>query len=101
MWRQCRPEGHNDGRRLQISHKCDAEYLSYLYVYPGFFQVDRFHRLQYSIVGALWPVPGFRCPFWAVRAVERYTGPFNKTLANRILVIGNAVGRSAMISAMY
>ncbi|KAI0743631.1 TAP-like protein-domain-containing protein [Daedaleopsis nitida] len=40
--------------------------------------------------GAIWPIPGFHCPFWSVRAVERYTGPFNKTLANQVLVIGNA-----------
>ncbi|CAE7062703.1 unnamed protein product [Rhizoctonia solani] len=29
------------------------------------------------------------CHRWPVRAVERYTGPWNKTLSNPILVIGN------------
>ncbi|CAE6466765.1 unnamed protein product [Rhizoctonia solani] len=29
------------------------------------------------------------CHRWPVRAVERYTGPWNKTLSNSILVIGN------------
>ena len=31
------------------------------------------------------------CPFWPVRAVERYQGPFNKKLANKVLVISNTV----------
>ncbi|QRV92000.1 Abhydrolase domain-containing protein [Ceratobasidium sp. AG-Ba] len=29
------------------------------------------------------------CHRWPVRAVERYTGPFNKSLSNPILVVGN------------
>ncbi|KAI8992877.1 alpha/beta-hydrolase [Trametes punicea] len=40
--------------------------------------------------GAFWPIPWHRCSYWPVRAVERYQGPFNKTLANRVLVIGNS-----------
>ncbi|OSC97433.1 alpha/beta-hydrolase [Trametes coccinea BRFM310] len=40
--------------------------------------------------GASWPIPWFGCQYWPVRAVERAKGPFNKTLANRVLVIGNA-----------
>ncbi|KAI0645974.1 alpha/beta-hydrolase [Trametes meyenii] len=40
--------------------------------------------------GAFWPIPWHRCLRWPVRAVERYQGPFNKTLANRVLVIGNS-----------
>ncbi|KAI1791415.1 TAP-like protein-domain-containing protein [Ganoderma leucocontextum] len=36
-----------------------------------------------------WPSPVYICSLWPERAVERYEGPFNKTLANRILVIGN------------
>ncbi|KAI0743131.1 TAP-like protein-domain-containing protein [Daedaleopsis nitida] len=39
--------------------------------------------------GAVWPVPAYYCETWPARAVERYTGPFNKTLASRILVVGN------------
>ena len=41
-----------------------------------------------------WPATTFACSFWPERAVERYTGPFNKTLANNILVIGNTVSRN-------
>ena len=42
--------------------------------------------------GAAFPNGLYVCPFWPVRAVERYPGPFNSThLANRILVIGNTV----------
>ncbi|KAI0331372.1 alpha/beta-hydrolase [Cubamyces sp. BRFM 1775] len=29
------------------------------------------------------------CPFWPVRAVERYQGPFNKTLANKVMLFSN------------
>ncbi|KAM5541074.1 hypothetical protein V8D89_005385 [Ganoderma adspersum] len=36
-----------------------------------------------------WPSPAYICSLWPERAVERYEGPFNKTLANPILVIGN------------
>nr|VWP01715.1 Guanine nucleotide-binding protein alpha-4 subunit [Ganoderma boninense] len=36
-----------------------------------------------------WPSSPYICSLWPERAVERYQGPFNKTLANRILVIGN------------
>ncbi|KAJ8489504.1 hypothetical protein ONZ51_g2891 [Trametes cubensis] len=40
--------------------------------------------------GAFWPIPWHRCSYWPARAVERYQGPFNQTLANRVLVIGNS-----------
>ncbi|OBZ74766.1 hypothetical protein A0H81_05697 [Grifola frondosa] len=46
-------------------------------------------RTTSPMFGAWWPVGPFYCPFWPVRAVERYTGPFNSSLANPILVIGN------------
>ena len=42
-------------------------------------------------VGALGPVPWQRCSYWPVRAPERYQGPFNRTFANKVLIIGNAV----------
>ncbi|CCO32649.1 hypothetical protein BN14_06712 [Rhizoctonia solani AG-1 IB] len=44
-----------------------------------------------SLVGPIG-IDRFSRPFchrWPVRAVERYTGPWNKTLSNPILVIGN------------
>ncbi|KAH7329760.1 Alpha/Beta hydrolase protein [Rhizoctonia solani] len=34
-------------------------------------------------------ISGTYCHRWPVRAVERYTGPWNNTLSNPILVIGN------------
>jgi hypothetical protein len=43
-----------------------------------------------SLVGPIG-IDRFSRPFchrWPVRAVERYTGPWNKTLSNPILVIG-------------
>ncbi|TFK83374.1 alpha/beta-hydrolase [Polyporus arcularius HHB13444] len=41
------------------------------------------------ISGSVWPAPFYQCAFWPVRSAERYEGPFNKTLANRILVASN------------
>ena len=42
----------------------------------------------------MWPYLFHQCAFWPVRAVERYQGPFNKTLANKILVASNTVRAS-------
>ncbi|KAI0702717.1 Alpha/Beta hydrolase protein [Earliella scabrosa] len=39
--------------------------------------------------GAQWPIPPYWCSVWQERAVERFQGPFNNTLANRVLVVGN------------
>ncbi|CAE6456002.1 unnamed protein product [Rhizoctonia solani] len=39
--------------------------------------------------GPMWGDAGLYCHHWPVRAVERYTGPWDKKLANPILVIGN------------
>ncbi|CAE6378531.1 unnamed protein product [Rhizoctonia solani] len=36
-----------------------------------------------------WYAGGMYCHHWPVRAVERFTGPFNHTLQNKIMVIGN------------
>ncbi|KAI0758742.1 TAP-like protein-domain-containing protein [Fomes fomentarius] len=41
------------------------------------------------MLGAAWPLAPYYCPFWPASAVERCEGPFNKSLANPILVIGN------------
>ena len=41
--------------------------------------------------GPLWGVQGNVCFAWPARAVERYTGPWDKKLKNPILVIGNTV----------
>ncbi|KAI0807372.1 TAP-like protein-domain-containing protein [Fomes fomentarius] len=41
------------------------------------------------LFSALWPDLSNQCSFWPVRSVERYQGPFNKKLANKILVASN------------
>ncbi|KAH7341643.1 TAP-like protein-domain-containing protein [Rhizoctonia solani] len=46
-------------------------------------------RTVSPMFGPSWGDGGFYCHRWPVRAVERYTGPWNKKLANPILVIGN------------
>ncbi|KAI0709137.1 hypothetical protein C8Q76DRAFT_799168 [Earliella scabrosa] len=43
-------------------------------------------RTTSNLFGAIWPGLGSQCSFWPVRSVERYQGPFNKTLANKIIV---------------
>ncbi|KAI0769262.1 alpha/beta-hydrolase [Trametes elegans] len=44
-----------------------------------------------SHVGAKYPTPWAVCPVWPFRAVERYQGPFNKTLANKVLMLSNTL----------
>lgn len=39
--------------------------------------------------GPMWGDAGFYCHHWPARAVERYAGPWNATLKNPIIVIGN------------
>ncbi|KAJ3210806.1 hypothetical protein HDU67_004990 [Dinochytrium kinnereticum] len=34
---------------------------------------------------------GFACKYWPVRPVERYVGPWNKKLKNKILILGNTL----------
>ncbi|KAG8714985.1 hypothetical protein FRC09_017048 [Ceratobasidium sp. 395] len=41
------------------------------------------------LFGPRWGAAGFYCHKWPVRAVERYTGPWDNTLKNKIIVIGN------------
>ncbi|RPD63528.1 hypothetical protein L227DRAFT_651139 [Lentinus tigrinus ALCF2SS1-6] len=55
---------------------------------------DVFHRLVAGtqnvshMFGAAWPII-HPCPLWPARAVERYTGPFTKKLANKVLIASN------------
>ncbi|KAI0689860.1 alpha/beta-hydrolase [Cerioporus squamosus] len=41
------------------------------------------------LFGTYWPAPIYQCPYWPVRSVERYQGPFDKKLANTIIVASN------------
>ncbi|KAL1688662.1 Alpha/Beta hydrolase protein [Schizophyllum commune] len=41
------------------------------------------------LFGPLFNAQGTSCYAWPVRAVERYSGPWNSKLSNKILVIGN------------
>ncbi|TFK84554.1 alpha/beta-hydrolase [Polyporus arcularius HHB13444] len=43
------------------------------------------------MLGAILPAPLYQCSFWPVRSVERYQGPYNKTLANKILIASNTL----------
>ncbi|QRV77216.1 Abhydrolase domain-containing protein [Ceratobasidium sp. AG-Ba] len=54
-----------------------------------FDEVIRVTRDVSPMFGPSWGQAGFMCHHWPVRAVERYDGPWNNTLANPILVIGN------------
>ena len=44
-----------------------------------------------ALVGGLWPTAFYLCPFWPVRSAERFQGPFNRTLANKIVIASNVV----------
>lgn len=56
---------------------------------------DGFDAIVYAsknvspMFGPQWGMQGNVCFAWPARAVERYTGPWNKKLKNPILVIGN------------
>ncbi|QRV92028.1 Abhydrolase domain-containing protein [Ceratobasidium sp. AG-Ba] len=54
-----------------------------------FDEMVRVTRDVSQMFGPAFEIGGFYCHRWPVRAVERYTGPWNKKLANPILVIGN------------
>ncbi|KAL1757025.1 Alpha/Beta hydrolase protein [Schizophyllum commune] len=41
------------------------------------------------LFGPRWGDPGNACFAWPARAVERYTGPWDNKLKNKILIIGN------------
>jgi hypothetical protein len=43
----------------------------------------------FTVVAPQFPQPAHQCHLWPYRAKERYAGPFNKTLKNPILVVGN------------
>lgn len=45
------------------------------------------HRI--SLVGGQFPQPAHFCHRWPARAIERFTGPWNHTLKNPIIIIGN------------
>ncbi|KAG8723385.1 hypothetical protein FRC11_002456, partial [Ceratobasidium sp. 423] len=47
------------------------------------------HDVSHMFGPTTTQIPGTYCHRWPVRAVERYTGPWNKKLSNPILVIGN------------
>ncbi|CAE6498743.1 unnamed protein product [Rhizoctonia solani] len=48
---------------------------------------DNYTRMFGPFIG--WYAAGMYCHRWPIRAVERFTGPFNHTLKNKIMVIGN------------
>ena len=52
-------------------------------------------------VGTYWPAPDYLCPWWPVRAVERYQGPFNKKLANKIIVASNVVSVLSLLVTWF
>ncbi|CAE6441468.1 unnamed protein product [Rhizoctonia solani] len=48
---------------------------------------NNYSRMFAPFIG--WYAGGMYCHHWPARAVERFTGPFNHTLKNKIMVIGN------------
>ncbi|KAG8698244.1 hypothetical protein FRC09_007334 [Ceratobasidium sp. 395] len=54
-----------------------------------FDELVRVAREVSPMFGPRGGIAGFYCHHWPVRAVERYTGPWNSKLSNPVLVIGN------------
>ncbi|KAI0746902.1 alpha/beta-hydrolase [Daedaleopsis nitida] len=52
-------------------------------------------------IGSIWP--SLTCSFWPVRAVERYQGPWNSSLANKILIASSTASAtpSSILSDTY
>lgn len=50
-----------------------------------------------SLFGPQWGNSGNACFAWPVRAVERYTGPWDNKPKNPVLIIGNTVSRELCI----
>jgi hypothetical protein len=44
---------------------------------------------SYPYFGSIWTYDSQACATWPVRDTDRYTGPFNRHLSARVLVIGN------------
>ena len=63
-----------------VSPMCEYSYHRRSFQHPSY----RLHP-----VGGQFPQPGHYCHRWPVRAVERFTGPWNHTLKNPIIIIGN------------
>lgn len=55
---------------------------------PYFYWLLR-HPYKLCSVGVQFPQPCHFCHRWPSRAVERFTGPWNSTLKNPIIIIGN------------
>lgn len=47
-----------------------------------------------------WGEPDGGCQFWPVEGPERFTGPWNHTLNNKILIISNTVSRAIFTSLL-
>ncbi len=77
-------------RGVRDHHRRVAQYLRNVYVLPCASSCSPSLNAG-DAVSVAWPAQFYTCPFWPVRAVERYQGPFNKTLANKVMVISNTV----------
>ncbi|KAI8814947.1 TAP-like protein-domain-containing protein [Cladochytrium replicatum] len=51
------------------------------------------------IAGYSWLIENYICSVWPVRAAERYAGPWNKTLNNKIMLIGNTLDPEAPLES--
>ncbi|KAJ3106211.1 hypothetical protein HDU97_006844 [Phlyctochytrium planicorne] len=43
------------------------------------------------LIGPIWSYMALQCKYWPSRAVERYAGPWGKTMKNKILIAGNVL----------
>ncbi|CAL1712715.1 unnamed protein product [Somion occarium] len=73
----------------------------YAYNYTEYPEGDREHlmiagwitdfMMNAPLIGQSFPAARYLCHLWPERAVERYTGPWNRKPANRVLVVGNTL----------
>ncbi|KAH9886641.1 alpha/beta-hydrolase [Cubamyces lactineus] len=74
------------GPAIACSDSVDRRGTKMIDVFKGIISSSRTGSHFFTSV---WPNLFNYCPFWPVRAVERYQGPFNRKLANKVLVLSN------------
>lgn len=63
--------------------------------------LDVYHNVSKFVFSVLTTEPDSGCQFWPVKPVERFTGPWNQTLRNPILLVSNTVSTCPFMPRPY
>lgn len=53
--------------------------------------LETYHNVSHFVLDTMVSRPDSGCQYWLDRPVERFEGPWNHTLRNPILILGNTV----------